>query len=101
MAERLYTVPADHPSLPGHFPGAPVLPGVVLLDLAWSLCTTRLPVDTKLRGVPSVKFLRATQPGDILRLRCTGTTATTAEFQIHLLAAEGELLAAQGRFTHG
>ncbi|OJY94939.1 MAG: hypothetical protein BGP25_07225 [Lysobacterales bacterium 63-13] len=25
-------IPADHPSLPGHFPGEPVIAGVILLD---------------------------------------------------------------------
>jgi 3-hydroxymyristoyl/3-hydroxydecanoyl-(acyl carrier protein) dehydratase len=24
--------PADHPALPGHFPGHPIVPGVLLLD---------------------------------------------------------------------
>ena len=35
-----FAIPADHPSLAGHFPGAPVVPGVIVLDyvlsqLAW------------------------------------------------------------------
>ena len=26
------TIAAEHPALAGHFPGAPILPGVLLLD---------------------------------------------------------------------
>ncbi len=27
-----FHIPADHPALPGHFPGRPIVPGVLLLD---------------------------------------------------------------------
>ena len=30
--QATFVIAADHPSLPGHFPGTPVVPGVVVLD---------------------------------------------------------------------
>ncbi|MGC8476320.1 MAG: hypothetical protein ACP5NP_08200 [Acetobacteraceae bacterium] len=29
-----FTIPADHPALPGHFPGRPLVPAVLMLDAA-------------------------------------------------------------------
>ena len=32
MRSSLMRIPAEHPSLSGHFPGNPIVPGVVILD---------------------------------------------------------------------
>jgi 3-hydroxymyristoyl/3-hydroxydecanoyl-(acyl carrier protein) dehydratase len=52
---------ADHPSLPGHFPGAPLVPGVVILDeVLEALIEWRQ--NAKLTGIRTVKFLAPLKP---------------------------------------
>ena len=54
-------ISADHPSLPGHFPDAPLVPGVVILDeVLGALLEWR--EDCQLTGIRTVKFLVPLKP---------------------------------------
>ncbi|HEY9132924.1 MAG TPA: hydroxymyristoyl-ACP dehydratase [Dyella sp.] len=62
-------IPADHPSLPGHFPGQPIVPGVLLLDaVAEALYTSR---GHRLTQVVEAKFLSPLLPEQVAELRLT------------------------------
>jgi 3-hydroxyacyl-[acyl-carrier-protein] dehydratase len=56
-----FRVPMDHPSLPGHFSSGPIVPGVVLLDEAFTLILAANPGQVVV-GLPSVKFVRPVLP---------------------------------------
>ena len=51
-----FRIAADHPALPGHFPGHPIVPGVVLLDEVLALVLVVYP--GLAAGLPQMKFLR-------------------------------------------
>ena len=70
-----WIVPTDHPAFAGHFPGRPILPGVVLLDAALHAIATGCGMSLDQCEVSSAKFLSPVAPGDALVIQyATGAT---------------------------
>lgn len=66
-----FTIPADHPSLPGHFPGRPLVPGVVVLDrVVEAIEAAHGPLGAT--RLPQVKFLQPLLPGETARIELDG-----------------------------
>lgn len=57
-------IPAGHPSLPGHFPGHPVVPAVVILDRVLTIADERLGGPASARQLLHVKFVRPLRPDE-------------------------------------
>jgi 3-hydroxymyristoyl/3-hydroxydecanoyl-(acyl carrier protein) dehydratase len=53
-----FVIPPDHPCLAGHFPGRPIVPGVVLLDKVAAV------LGVVPGGFGNVRFSRPVRPGD-------------------------------------
>jgi 3-hydroxymyristoyl/3-hydroxydecanoyl-(acyl carrier protein) dehydratase len=68
MTSLALAIAANHPSYEGHFPGAPVLPGVVLLDEAIHAIERADGGQPRGWRVGAVKFLRVVGPGEPLAL---------------------------------
>jgi 3-hydroxyacyl-[acyl-carrier-protein] dehydratase len=75
-------IPAQHPAFAGHFPGLPLLPGVVLLDEA----LRALEIAHDLAGcrwqICGTKFLQPVRPGDVLTLEHERAENGTIRFTI-------------------
>jgi 3-hydroxyacyl-[acyl-carrier-protein] dehydratase len=93
MAELIASLqaPLDHPCYEGHFPGRPVLPGVVLLELVAEAIGRGAP-----RAIGAVKFQRALLPGENFTLHWN---AKGARVDFHCERAGQPV--AEGVFTFG
>ena len=84
----LPTVPlliaADHPAYAGHFPGQPILPGVVLLDAALHALAERQSRAGQfgLAQLKSAKFLSPVRPGEPLALHYADSQTGGFRFEI-------------------
>ncbi len=55
-------IAASHPALPGHVPGHPVVPGVVLLEAVAAALPQHAGGAVRVTGFPTVKFLAPLLP---------------------------------------
>jgi 3-hydroxyacyl-[acyl-carrier-protein] dehydratase len=89
--ERRFTVDDGHPALSGHFPGEPVLPGVVLLEEAIDAAEEWLGPGLAVVGVPQVKFMAPLGPGDEATMSLRRETG-----RLHFRVVRGETVVAAG-----
>ena len=83
--------PLEHPCYAGHFPGNPVVPGVLLLDLIVAAAGRGAP-----REIGHVKFHRAVKPGETFTLQCE-----VAGSRLTFRCLDGERLLVEGSLTFG
>ena len=68
-----FSIPSDHPSLPGHFPDRPIVPGVVVLEhVLEAIETVHGPLGA-LR-LPQVKFAQPLLPDETADVVISGAT---------------------------
>jgi len=60
---REYVIAADHPCLDGHFPGDPIVPGVLLLDMMRLLLQQWQP-QLCISAIAKAKFHHPLRPGE-------------------------------------
>jgi 3-hydroxyacyl-[acyl-carrier-protein] dehydratase len=82
---------ADHPAFAGHFPGVPIVPGVLLLDAALHALAAQS--GQPVAEIASAKFLHPVAPGAVLSVSTEATGAGRVRFDI----AEGARRVAAGQ----
>lgn len=104
LAHGSYQVRGDESFLQGHFPGFPVVPGIVLCEIiaqsAGILVADHLKQGLMplFAGIDSVRFRRMVRPGDRIETVCEGLRATGSLVKVKGSATvEGEICA-QGVF---
>ncbi|MDE2401443.1 MAG: hypothetical protein KGL90_07230 [Burkholderiales bacterium] len=77
-------IATDHPAFAGHFPGHPIVPGVVLLDEALQCLAAAEHLDIAAIDVSVAKFLQPVRPGEALGLAyaCTATGRYAIEVRV-------------------
>lgn len=78
--ERTVVIGFDHPSIAGHFPGRPIVPGVVILGEVLETIRLAEPDLKTVIGIPIAKFASPLKPGECLVIEVTRTAPAEVSF---------------------
>lgn len=73
-------IPASHPSLPGHFPGNPIVPAVVILDEVLNALLT-WQVGVEVLGINTVKFVAPLKPEETFTIQLEQSKPDLVKFE--------------------
>ncbi|WP_170153491.1 3-hydroxyacyl-ACP dehydratase FabZ family protein [Acidithiobacillus sulfuriphilus] len=81
--EVFFSIPAQHPVFDGHFPGHPIVPGVMLIDEV--IYTVEFATGQTMTGcrITMAKFYSPASPGEVLTLRFDTKADASIAFEIH------------------
>ena len=102
-----YKLHGDEHFLRGHFPGSPLMPGVLVAEAGAQLAgvvaqsdPTREPLrDLKLTALRSIKILGAVLPGETIQLEAKVTGRMAGLVQATIAAHVGDRVILQGEVT--
>ena len=80
MHERTLTIERDHPALRGHFPGRPIVPGVLVLEEVIQTLRETYGEELVVMGLPAVKLSSPLKPDERLTIAVEPEDADTAAF---------------------
>jgi 3-hydroxyacyl-[acyl-carrier-protein] dehydratase len=101
------TFDPDDPMFAGHFPGNPIVPGVILTEAlaqtAGIAAASGYPDAARpiflLSAIRTMKFLQAVQPGETIELRAEKVAATEALLQFKVMAQVNGVAVAEGQLV--
>jgi 3-hydroxymyristoyl/3-hydroxydecanoyl-(acyl carrier protein) dehydratase len=98
MSAETFIVDRDHPCLPGHFPGRPVVPGVVVLDHVLA-AIERAHGPCAALQFPQVKFVQPLSPGETATIVLEPLAGDAPRWKFRVLRTE--VLIASGEVRAG
>ena len=87
-------IPATHPALPGHFPGRPLVPGVVLLQAVLDEAERWLGRELAARSLPQAKFSAPLLPEQAAKLELRLTKG-----ELRFSVTRADQIVTQGMFA--
>ena len=99
-----YRIREDEFFCRGHFPGNPMVPGVILCEIMAQSCTVLMLEDLKdhlavYRGIDEVKFKQSVRPGDLCEITCRTLEKKGGLYLFSVQLEVGGKLCCRGKLT--